>query len=140
MVQNHFRFFEYLEDRGAGGLALTILRDGIFKPTPRGQKPLTWLQELDEHGKYKFVDGSKLRARPWARVKLEVERGAQHVFLTTPNRAPSSATTRSATRTGTASTRPSAASRDVAGASLKNVLNLYTYCHHRVDARVGHGN
>ena len=40
MVKNHFRFFEYLKDKGAGELALAILRDGIFKPTPRSEKPL----------------------------------------------------------------------------------------------------
>ena len=40
MVKSHLQFAKLLEDKGAGGLALTILRDGIFKPTPRGKKPL----------------------------------------------------------------------------------------------------
>ena len=81
MVKSHLQFAKLLEDKGAGVLALTIFRHGIFKPTPKGQTPLTWLQERDHGSLYKFVDGSKLRARAWAREKLEVERGAQHVFL-----------------------------------------------------------
>ena len=81
MIEDHFRFMVYVNDEGAGALGLDIFENGIFKPTPQRQKTLHFLSAFLDTKLRSGVADSLLRARPWARVTLEVERGARHEFL-----------------------------------------------------------